>query len=253
MVTNGSEHGIELDEIVKRHLGDNYQFERVEHVPHRGALALGSTAFQVEATVLSVDIRQYSGMTNMLGQEIVTRMLRAFFNGSVRLVARANGQVADFNGDGMIILFTGNDRTERAVRAAAEIRWFLSNVLRPMFARYFTDDRAVLVRVEGFDVGCGIDDGLVLISRVGSDDFSDIAWVGRSVNTAAKLCKDAKSPNAIVATHTVFERLEGSGLSPHSILKPAGSSVVGGVTWTIFASCFELDPTASDSPSCEGQ
>lgn len=232
-----------LRNSVETYLSEPCVIAHVEHVPERSTLALGPEAIQVEATALSIDIRQFSSMTNALGRKVVVKMLKAFFDGSVRLVVDAGGVVADFNGDGMITLFAGRDRAERAVYAAGQIHWFLNEMLRPYFADYFREDQALVAHIAEFDAGCGLDDGLVLVGRVGVNDFSDIAWVGRCVNTSAKLCKNARSPQALIATHEVYERLDGSQISAGIQWSSAGLTEIGGIPRTVLTTNYQCPPS----------
>ena len=225
----------DLKESVRRHVEDPCAIVAADKVPERQDIKLAAEAIQIEATALSIDIRQFSGLTNAFGRQVVVKMLRAFFEGSVKIVEASAGTVADFNGDGMIVLFTGADRTERAFRAASQIRWFLGEVLRPRFAGYFESDQVLKARIEEFDAGCGLDDGLVLIGRVGADGFNDIAWVGRCVNTAAKACKLAGSAKPIIATHEVYERLDASAFASGVSWTPIDLITVGGVQREVIA------------------
>ncbi|WP_435206986.1 adenylate/guanylate cyclase domain-containing protein [Micromonospora sp. bgisy143] len=232
----------DLRESVRQHVENACIIVNTDDIPERDQVKLAAEAVQVEATALSIDIRQFSGLTNAFGRQVVVRMLRAFFEGSVRIVEGSSGTVADFNGDGMIVLFAGADRTERAFRAASQIRWFLTEVLRPRFAKYFESDQFLKARIEEFDAGCGLDDGLVLIGRVGSEGFNDIAWVGRCVNTAAKACKLAGSSKPIIATHEVYERLDTSTFAGTVNWVPVDLITVGGVQREVIATSYVSKP-----------
>lgn len=234
---------------VKKYLNEPCKITLLDAVPKRDDLVLGSGAIQVEATALSIDIRQFSSMTNILGRQVTVKMLKSFFDGSVRLTINAGGMIADFNGDGMITLFTGYNRAERAVRTAGEIQWFLNDILRPHFADYFKQEQDLLTPITQFDAGCGLDDGLVLIGRVGMNEFSDIAWVGRCVNTSAKLCKDAQAPQALIATHEVRERLDGSDISNAIKWSPVGQVEIGGIPRSVLATSYRQPPGGFSEPT----
>jgi class 3 adenylate cyclase len=72
--------------------------------PRRDDTSFGDDAVQCEVTVLATDIRQYSTMTNAFGRQAVVQMLRAFLSAAVWLVVENSGGVADFNGDGMVLV-----------------------------------------------------------------------------------------------------------------------------------------------------
>jgi class 3 adenylate cyclase len=232
----------ELESIVERHVGLPCAITAVDAVGSREDVLLGGAVGQLEATSLSIDIRQFTGMTNTLGRQVMVKMLKAFFEGSVRLLSQHGGVVADFNGDGMIVLFSGPRRTEGAFLAAANINWFTHEVLKPRFADYFSRNGRPFNNVAEFDAGCGIDDGIVLIARVGTSEFSDLAWVGRCVNSSAKLCKAARWPESIAVTHEAYERLDGVPLLDEVEWSAAGSLEIGGASRTVFGTGFAAPP-----------
>lgn len=237
----------ELEKIVDRYVDRPCDITPMSAVPDRDRLRIGPAVAQVEATALSIDIRQFTGMTNALGRQVMVKMLKAFFEGSVALVSANQGVVADFNGDGMITLFTGSDRTERAFLTASQIGWFIDESLRPKFARFFERVGVPFRRIDQFDAGCGIDDGLVLIARVGTEAFSDIAWVGRCVNSAAKLCKAADATKATIVTHEVYERLDSAPFAHEVKWLPAEDVEVGGVRRTTAATSYRCAPSTAES------
>jgi class 3 adenylate cyclase len=232
----------ELESIVERHAGLPSEITPAAEVGRREDMLLSGAVQQLEATSLSIDIRSFTGMTNALGRQVMVKMLRAFFEGAVTLLSERGGIVADFNGDGMIVLFTGHRRTEEAFLAAANISWFTHEVLKPRFATYFGRNGRPFNNVEQFDAGTGLDDGLVLVTRVGTAEFSDIAWVGRCVNASAKLCKAARSPESIAVTHEAYERLDGVSLLDEVEWSPAGSLEIGGVARTVLSTSFTAPP-----------
>lgn len=137
-------------------------------------------------------------------------MLKAYFSGAVRIVNANNGYVRSFNGDGMLALFRDERRSNNAVKAAMQAKWFVRDILQPRFERYFESNRQAFGASIGFDIGCGLDDGGIYAVKVGIRGTNDVAWVGRCTNTSAKLSNLAGSPRSILITRAVYERLAGS-------------------------------------------
>lgn len=209
------------------------KISRVVAPPPRDAIRTDSGVFQFEAAVLSADIRQYSGITNALGRRVAINMLRSFFSGVVRICVGNGGSVADFNGDGMIVVFTGERRVDAAARAAGQCRWFINALLQPRFADAFTGQQLVPKgeEVVGIDAGFAIDEGMILACRIGVEDHHDAVWVGDCVNTSAKLCKLATS---ILITRDAFDRLSLDPGEPfHSAWRVAENTKVGGVSQSV--------------------
>jgi class 3 adenylate cyclase len=201
-----------LEEIIEKLNGissDAVVIERREEVPSRESVLANGPVFQVDAAILSMDMREYSGMTNAFGRRVAVEMVRGFFAGVTRISAVNGGKIADFNGDGMIVAFSGDDRVDRAIRSAGQSKWFVDEILRPRYDSYFTGTQLVPdgERVAMFDAGFAVDEGVILVCGVGQGGRDDPVWVGAAVNRSAKLCKLARYPGSIMITREAFDRL----------------------------------------------
>jgi class 3 adenylate cyclase len=188
---------------------EDVMIERATEAPSRRAIASDGPVFQLDAAVLSTDMRQYSGMTNAFGRRTVIEMVRSFFSGAIRISTANGGKLADFNGDGMIVVFSGDDRVDRATRAAGQSKWFVEELLCPRFEAAFKGAQLIAneERLHSFDAGFAVDEGVILACGVGHDESDDPIWVGDCVNTSAKLCKLAGRPGSIMITRGAFDRL----------------------------------------------
>jgi class 3 adenylate cyclase len=206
----------EVIEALERVSADSVIIERVTEVPSRESVAANGVAYQVDAAVLSMDIREYSVMTNAFGRKGAVEMVRSFFAGVVRISSSNGGMIADFNGDGMIVAFAGEDRVDRATRAAAQSKWFVDELLRPRYNAFFLGNQLVPEgdRIAMFDAGFAVDEGVILACGVGEHERDDPVWVGAAVNRSAKLCKLARYPGSIMITREAFDRLNFSSDDP---------------------------------------
>lgn len=196
--------------MVSGHLAGTYDTYRPRSVPQPGDLALGNKAATLETTALFIDVRQSSNITNTFRRQTAAKMLKAYFDGAVRIIGSNQGTVVSFNGDGMLALFIGDRRSNNAVKAAMQIRWFVQHILWLKFNSYFEANRKARGARLNFSVGCGLDEGDVFAVRVGIRGHNDIAWVGRCTNTAAKLSSTLHHPRSIAVTRAVFGRLNAS-------------------------------------------
>ena len=215
------------------------EIELLDEPPARTALPFGRTIAHLDAITLAVDVRQYCTITAELGPDTALQMIKAFFVGAIDLVERRTGSVIDFNGDGMIVLFSGSDRMRRAFLASAEIRWFVNHVLRSAFAPHFARVGGHPGGIDQFDVGCGLAEGMLSIGRIGTDFASDIVCVGEGVHAASRLCKLARSPQGLAVTDVVRRGADDLQLHPPIRWESAGSTDVGGVARTSFTTGFE--------------
>jgi adenylate cyclase len=228
----------DLDLAVRALLDGGPEIERLMEPPARTALPLGRTVARIEAVSLAVDVRQHSAITVAFGPDVALQLIKAFFHGAISLVQRQAGTVVDFNGDGMIVLFSGGDGIRRGFRVGAEIRWLVNQVLEPAFRPYFADPVRSGGCVERFDVGCGLAEGVVSIGRVGTAFASDLACVGEGVHAAGRLCKLARSPRGLAVTDVVCHGVDGYPPTPVDWV-PADAVNVGGVVRQVFTTAYE--------------
>lgn len=222
----------ELEGIVSGHLAGSYDTFTPRGIPEPKDIALGSKAARLEATALFIDVRQSSDITNALRRQTAAKMLKSYFDGAVRIIRGWSGEVVSFNGDGMLALFVGRSRTTNAVKAAMQVDWFVENMLRPRFNRYFDANRAARGKRLGFAIGCGIDDSDIYAVRIGIRGTNDIAWVGRSTNTAAKLSNLLRGSANIAVTRAAYGRLNAAqkNTSSRRMWSDERSAKFGGVT-----------------------
>ena len=200
----------DLQRKTDEHLSGTYETYKPRGVPEPGDIPLGKKAAQLEATALFIDLRQSSDITNSFRRQTAAKMFKSYFDGAVRITNAHSGTVRSFNGDGMLALFVGDFRSSNAAKAAMETVWFVREVLRPKFQRYFANNRSALGQDLSFDIGCGLDDGVIYAVRVGIRGTNDVSWVGRCTNTAAKLSNGTLHPNNIAITREAYNRLHES-------------------------------------------
>ncbi len=197
----------DLEARVDGYLSGDYETYVPRDVPAPEEIPLGNKAAKIEATTVFMDLRQSSDITNAFRRQTAAKMLKAYFAGAVKIVNDNGGVVRSFNGDGMLAIFTGKSRSNNAVSAAMKIDWFVTNVLRPKFRKYFESNNAAVGNALSFDVGFGIDDGSIYAVRIGIRGTNDVAWVGRCTNTSAKLSNVPRYPSNIAVTREVYGRL----------------------------------------------
>lgn len=201
----------ELEEMVSDYLEGEYETYKPQGVPKPEDLPLGNEAAKLEATALFIDIRQSSDITNAFRRQTAAKMVKGYFDGSVRIIRANNGEVRSFNGDGMLALFVGDARSTNAVKAAMQVDWFVGNILKPEIAQYFENNQSASEQNLDFNIGCGLDDGHIFAVRVGIRGTNDVAWVGRCSNTAAKLASSVSSSfHNVGITRAVYEMLNDS-------------------------------------------
>jgi adenylate cyclase len=197
----------EVTSDVENYLVGTYDVSKPQDVPGNDEVPLGKKAMEFEATALFVDVRQSTDITDSFRRQTAAKTMKAYFSGAVRIINRNGGAVRSFNGDGMLAFFMGGTRTSPAVKSALQIDWFVTELLRPKFEKYFENNKSALGKALNFEVGCGIDDGWIYAVKVGIKGTNDVAWVARATNTAAKLSNVGSGTRNIYITGVAYDRL----------------------------------------------
>lgn len=148
------------------------------------------------ATVMFVDIRGFTPMSENTPPADVLQMLNEYFEVVVGVVFRHEGTVDKFMGDEIMVLWGApvahSDDPIRAVRAALEIRTELKTFNRNRVA----DGKPVI------QVGIGINSGSLVAGYIGSTQTMSYSVIGDTVNTASRLCAAAQGGQIIVSQIT---------------------------------------------------
>ncbi|MFT5433709.1 MAG: adenylate cyclase, partial [Myxococcota bacterium] len=145
----------------------------------------------VALTVMFMDIRNFTTISERLSAQEVVGMLNAFFSRAVEPILAEGGMVNNYLGDGMLALFGSpvpyGDHTERAIRAALE----LDRVARAFPA--WMHENLPGRDLPEFAVGIGVHTGDAVTGNVGSQKRMQFTAIGDTVNTAARVESSTKT------------------------------------------------------------
>jgi len=175
-------------------------------VPSAEDVALGAGAVKLNATMLYADLADSTKIAMQLPAWLAAEIAKAFLATSCRIIRFHGGHIRSFDGDRVMGVFIGGDRSIRAVKAAMQISWTVIEVLRPKFARYPPFASSGL----SIRHGTGIDVGEVFVARTGIRRNNDLVWVGRAPNIAAKLASIREGTFTTYVTDAVFSELDDS-------------------------------------------
>src|SRR5882757_2371937 len=152
-----------------------------------------------QLTVMFCDLADSTALSSRLDPEDMRDVIRAYQTACADVIARHDGFVAKFMGDGLLAYFgyprAHEDEAERAVRAGLEIVASVGGLQTP--AR------------EALQVRIGIATGLVVVGdRIGTGAAEEQAVVGEAPNLAARLQALAR-PNAILIAEATRRQVGG--------------------------------------------
>ena len=131
-------------------------------------------------TVLFLDIKGFTAMSEKLDPEEVTQIIDNVFKVLTSEILRFGGMVDKYIGDAIMALFgakkASEDDAERAIRAALGMLGKMGNVNG-------------ILKTKGIELGCriGINTGLVVAGELGERGEQDFTVMGDTVNTASRL------------------------------------------------------------------
>jgi class 3 adenylate cyclase/tetratricopeptide (TPR) repeat protein len=166
------------------------------------AAASSPEAERRQVTVLFSDLVGSTALASALDPEDMSRLIKGYQDACAGAIARFDGYIAKFMGDGVLAYFgypqAHEDAAERSIRAALAITDAVGQLARP-------DGCALQSRI-------GIATGLVVVGDIiGTGAAREEAIVGETPNLAARL-QTLAEPNAVLVSeatrHLVGSRFE---------------------------------------------
>lgn len=158
---------------------------RIEHT--QGALRLGGD--DRELTVMFVDIRNFTEISERLAPTAVVTFLNTFLDALSRHVIANEGTLDKFIGDSIMAFWNApvdvGDHAAKAVHAAL--------AMRETLARLNADDAFGFGDGKTVGIGIGIHTGLACVGNMGAETHFNYSAVGDTVNVTARIesaCKD---------------------------------------------------------------
>jgi adenylate cyclase len=150
----------------------------------------------VIATVMFVDIRDFTAMSEKMAAGKILQILNEYYELIVDIVFYHEGTVDKFIGDAMMVIWGApvvhDDDPSRAVRSALDIQ------------RELVKFNAILAKkgLKEVRVGIGINTGSLVAGYIGSSQTMSYSVIGDTVNTASRICSAAKGNEIIISQET---------------------------------------------------
>src|SRR5919108_2538124 len=155
-----------------------------------------------QLTVLFCDLMDSTVLASQLDPEELREVVRAYQEACAKVIARFEGHIAQYLGDGLLVYFgyplAHEDDAQRAVRTGLG----MLEALEQLNSR-LTQERGVHLAVR-----LGIHTGLVVVGEVGGGTRQEQLALGETPNLAARL-QGIAAPNTLVISATTFQLLGG--------------------------------------------
>lgn len=159
----------------------------------------------IDASVMFVDLRGYTGLTQSLSPESMSTLLGTFYDECADAIWAHDGLLNKTIGDAVMAVFNfpirHDDHARNAVLAARDIQ------------RRFADRGAAILRSHGLSddapgigIGIGIDAGTASFGEFGHS-HRDLTAIGTVVNMAAR-AQGAAAAGEILVTRAVYDRTQ---------------------------------------------
>jgi len=187
-LTQRAEHEATVRGNLSRLLSPNLVDEVV-----KGNIEVHQGGTTVEATVVFIDIRGFTSMSEQMTPQELISTLNSYFEIMVDIIFQHDGTLDKFIGDEIMAVWgapiSQEDHALRALRATYEIRDAIGRFNR---FRVANGERAL-------EIGCGINSGVMVAGYLGSSKTLSYTVLGDTVNVAARLCSAAKAREILLS------------------------------------------------------
>ena len=160
---------------------------------------LGAKSQRKMMTIMFLDIRDFSTVTESLEPEELFHLLDRYLSEMTNLIHQYDGTLNKIIGDGLLVFFGDpipmEDHAQKAVMMAVDMQKKVAE-LRDEWLEYGHE----------LGIGIGINTGYVTVGNIGSDMHRDYTVIGNQVNVAARLESLAK-PGQILISQRTYSRV----------------------------------------------
>jgi class 3 adenylate cyclase/predicted ATPase len=185
--------------------------------PPSAALAIPE-AERRQLTVLFCDLVDSTALSSQLDPEDLREVVRAYQDTCAKVIARFDGHIAQYLGDGLLVYFgyplAHEDDAQRAVRAGLGMVEAVGQL-----HTHLAQERGVRLAVR-----LGVHTGLVVVGDVGGGSRQEQLALGETPNLAARL-QGLAAPNTLVISAATFQLLGG-----FFACQPLGTPLLKGLT-----------------------
>lgn len=193
-----------IESSVNDILNASWSITKGTKVPTTDDVVMKNGGKLVDATYLYADLAGSGALAHKVNKEPTAMIIRSYINSASRILREYGGEIRSFDGDRVMAIFMGDDKNQKAVRAAFGINWAVHEVIKPALEAKWSD----IYKYYTISHGIGIDTGEALIVRGGVRNHNDLISIGDAPNDAARLSDYRGS--IINITKAVYDDLDDS-------------------------------------------
>ncbi len=172
----------DLESEVKEIFGSEWTEREGKVVPDLKGLSLDNDAVKLNATVLYADIADSTNLVDSHQHDFAAEVYKTYLRCAASIIKSEKGIVTAYDGDRVMAVFLGDSKNDSAVRSALKINYAVQEIINPLLKSQYPRKTYRLKHV------IGVDTSELFVARIGVRKDSDLVWVGRAANYAAKLC-----------------------------------------------------------------
>jgi class 3 adenylate cyclase len=153
-------------------------------------------------TILYADLNGSTKMVDTQSWAFSAEIYKAYLHCAAHIIRNQGGVITAYDGDRIMSVFTGESKNSDAVTCAFKINHAVLNIINPAIRRvYAAKDFTVKHTV-------GIDTSEIHVARVGVRNDSDLVWIGRAANHAAKLTALSSEKYSLWISKSVYDAMQ---------------------------------------------
>lgn len=154
-----------------------------------------------DLTVLFVDIRGFTTLSESVEPEEIVAILNEYLNLTANCIFEFGGTLDKFIGDATMAIFNAPLPLENHAMQAVRTAWAMKEGAVELEAKL--QERFG----KSVQFGIGIHSGPAVVGNIGSKTRMDYTVIGDTVNTAARLESNAK-PGQVIVSETIYEQVK---------------------------------------------
>jgi class 3 adenylate cyclase len=158
-----------------------WEYRKGITVPDTEALPFDNVGIRLDATVLYADLANSTAFVDKLIDFRAAEIYKSYLYCAGRIINANGGAITAYDGDRVMAIYVGDSKNTSAVTTALELNWALINIINPAMRSVYTSDDYVIKHA------IGIDTSTLLAVKAGVRGDTDMVWVGRAANHAAKM------------------------------------------------------------------